>query len=450
MERDSIDWGKTNISRLFRKIFVPTLFGMLLSSTINLADGIFVGQGVGSDALAAVNIVAPFFLVTTGVGLMFGSGASIVSSIHLSRGKTKAANINITQAFTISILIMVILAAFVVLFPEFVARMMGCSDRLLPFAKDYMRWVIPTLPFGMLLSIGLFVIRLDGSPIYAMVCNSLPAILNIILDYILIFPLNMGIEGAAIATGIAQVFGSVMIVIYMFYFTKNIHLYPPKFSKKSILLTIRNIGYQIKLGASSLIGELAIACMMLTGNFVFIKYLGEDGVAAFSIACYCFPLVFMIGNAIAQTAQPIISFNYGTGHTERVSQTFRLSLILALASGVVIMLLGIFESPLIASMFLPDTTRAFQIAATGLPYYSVAFLFFTLNIVYIGYFQSLELFKYATFFMTLRGLIFVVPFFIILPQAIGEFGLWTAVPMSEILTLCIIIYFYNKIRHHKA
>lgn len=438
MERDSIDWGSMDIPRLFRKMFVPTLLGMLLASTINIADGAFVGRGAGSDALAAVNIVAPFFLITTGIGLMFGTGASIVASVHLSQGKRKAADINVTQAFTVAICIMVLLAGLVMTFPEAAARMMGCSDRLMPYVKEYMRWVIPSLPFGMLMSIGLFVVRLDGTPVYAMLCNALPAIVNIVLDYLFVFPLQMGIEGASLATGIAQVFGSLLILLYFWRYAKTLHLYKPKFTMKSIRLTLRNIGYQVKLGAPSMIGELAIACMMLTGNFAFIRYLGEDGVAAFSVACYCFPLVFMIGNSIAQSAQPIISYNHGAGLHARVRQTFRLSIAVALICGLLTMLGGVEGSPWIVSLFLPDTTAASGIAKEGLPYFSMAFLCFALNLVCIGYFQSIERFRAATLFMLLRGLLFVVPSFMLLPHAAGVPGLWLAVPLSEGLTLAII------------
>lgn len=449
MERDRIDWGTMNVSVLFGKMFIPTLLGMLLASTINIADGAFVGRGAGSDALAAVNIVAPFFMITTGIGLMFGCGVSIVASVHLSQGKRKAASINVTQALTVSALIMLMLASLVMAFPETAARIMGCSDRLMPYVKEYMRWVIPSLPFGMLMSIGLFVVRLDGSPVYAMLCNSLPAVVNIVLDYLFVFPMRMGIEGASLATGIAQVFGSMLIGIYLWKYTKTIYFYRPKFTSKSLRLTLRNIGYQVRLGIPSMIGELAIACMMLTGNFVFINHLGEDGVAAFSVACYCFPLVFMVGNAIAQSAQPIVSYSHGAGLHARVLQIFRLSIAVAFVCGLLAMLVGILESGHIVSLFLPGVSTAADIARNGLPYFSIAFLFFALNLVCIGFYQSLERYKVAVVFMLLRGLVLVVPLFVLLPSAIGTPGLWLAVPLSELLTLVVILVHYLYNRNHK-
>lgn len=441
MQRDSIDWGTTSVPLLFRKIFIPTLLGMLLASTLNLVDGAVVGQKVGSDGLAAVNIMSPLFLINTGIGLMFGSGVSIVAAMHLSGGRIKAANINITQAFSTALMLMVIVSGTVVIFPEQTVRFLGGSDRLMPFVLNYMKWVIPTLPLGLLMNIGLFVIRLDGRPTFAMLCSAIPALLNAGLKYLLVFPLDMGIYGASMATGIAQITGGFMVVMYVLFFTKTIHLYKPKFSIKAICLTLRNISYQVRLGIPSMIGELAIACMMFTGNYVFMTHLGEEGVAAFSVACYCFPLIFMVGNSIAQSAQPSISYNHGAGFSLRVRKTFQLSIIVAFICGILSMFGGILGSHSIVSIFIPAKGMANSIAMYGLPYFSISFLFFTLNLVFIGYFQSLERFKAATGFMLLRGLIFIVPAFIVLPNCFGTIGLWLAVPISELTTFIVILSF---------
>ena len=433
-----------NIPVLFRKMFFPTLLGMLLSATINVADGAFVGHGAGSDALAAVNIVAPFFLITTGIGLMFGAGVSIVASVHLSQKRYKAANINVTQAFTVALLLMVLISGLVMCFPDAFARMLGCSDLLLPYVRDYMRWVIPSLPFGALMCIGMFVLRLDGAPVFAALCEGIPAVINMILDYVFIFPCGMGIEGASLGTAISQLIGALMVAVYMARYTKVLHFYRLKASMKSLRLTLRNIGYQTRLGAPSLIGELAIACMMLVGNRMYLHYLHEDGVAAFSIACYCFPLVFMIGNAIAQSVQPIISYNHGAGLDDRVRQTLRLSVAVAFVCGLLTMLLTMIGREAIVGVFLSSDTATYTIAAKGMPWFSLAFPFFSLNLVYIGYIQSLEDFRRATFYMLLRGVIFVVPAFVAMPWLLGTVGLWLAVPLSECLTLLCILPFIGK------
>lgn len=445
MGKDNLDWGAMKISSLFRKMFIPTLLGMMLACTMGIVDGVVVGQGVGSDALASVNIVAPFFLITTGFGLMFGTGGAIVASVYLSKGQKKNANVNITQAFISSLLVMVALSVLVMSFPDATAGILGSNDSLLPYVRDYMKWIIPSLPFGALLSVGLFIIRLDGSPIMAMLCNAIPAVINGILDYVFVFPLKMGIEGAAIATGLSHVLGAIMIAVYMAFFTKTLNIYKPKLTIRSIVAGLHDISYQIRLGAPSMIGELAIACMLITGNYAFMSYLGESGVAAFSVTCYCFPIIFMIGNAIAQSAQPIISYNYGAGLESRVRQTLKLSIAVGVFLGLLSISGGIFGNNEIASLFIPGDDSAHILALGGIPYFSISFLFFILNLVFIGYFQSVERFKVASAFMLLRGFILLIPSFLILPHIAGVKGLWLAVPLSEsITTIAITLYYFIK------
>ena len=439
MERDALDFGRMNIPRLFIKLFVPTLLGMLFGAMLNIADGIFVGRGVGSDALAAVNIAAPLFLIATGVALMFGSGVSVVAAVHLSHDNVKAARINVTQAFTVGGLLMTLIALAVLLLPRQTALLFGGTERLMPYVLDYLRWIAPSMPLSVVMFSGMFVLRLDGSPRFAMMVNVATSLLNVVLDYLMVFPLHMGIAGAAIATTTSEVIGAIAILYYMFFSSRTLRFYRPKLSPKGIQLTARNVGYMARLGLSTLIGELAISCMMIVGNYMFVRRLGEDGVAAFSVACYLFPLVFMIGNAIAQSALPIVSYNYGLKEWQRIRRTRRLSLLLAAVCGLLTTLVGVLFSPTVAALFLPSGQPAWQIAADGFPLYSLSFVLFAVNIVLIGYYQSIEQAKTATFFMLLRGFIIIIPTFILLPRLVGDAGLWLAVPLSEFLTLIAML-----------
>ena len=142
-ERDSIDFGTSRIDPLFYSIFYPTLLSMVFASLFTVADGIFVGQGVGSNALAAINIVSPLFLMTTGLALMFGAGVSVVASIHLSQDNGKAANINITQAFDVATLLMIVIAIAIYFFRIPFLRLLGSSDALLPLCQDYLLTILP-------------------------------------------------------------------------------------------------------------------------------------------------------------------------------------------------------------------------------------------------------------------------------------------------------------------
>ena len=445
--KDSIDFGKMDISKLFRKLFIPTVLGMIFSAVFVITDGIFVGKGMGSDALAAVNITAPLFLITTGIGLMFGVGASVVASIHLAQGKQKIASINITQAIVASALIVVVMSTLCCLFLEPLARLLGSSDRLLPMVMEYMTWYVPFLVFYVLLNAGMFFIRLDGSPNYAMICNGVAATVNIVLDYLFIFVFGWGLMGAALATSLGTMLGGIMTLVYLTKFSHTITLYRIKLSWKSMLLTLRNVGYMVKLGSSAFVSEASIASMMFLGNFVFISYLGEDGVAAFSIVCYFFPIIFMVYNAIAQSAQPIISYNFGTSDRERVLKTFKLSIRTALFCGLFFFIMTVFGSHQIVSLFIDSSYGAYNIAVEGIPYFAIGYLFFAFNIVGIGYFQSIEQAKRATIITLLRGVVFMLLGFLVLPHFWGVKGIWLAVPLAEVLTSLYIVGIYLKERY---
>lgn len=446
MERDAINLGEIKVSKLFRIYLIPTLLGMLAICAVTATDGIFVGQGVGSDALAAVNICVAPLMAIIGIGLMLGVGASVVSSIHLAKNNIKAARLNITQAMLVGSIVVVLFLALTLPWPTFTGRLLGSSESLMPLVTDYMPWIFITTLFQVWGAIGLFVVRLDGSPKYAMWCNVLPGLLNIFLDWLFIFPLDMGLRGAGIATCISCFIGGLMAVGYIAFYAYKLRFIRIKLSMKSLKLTLRNILYQCKIGISALLGEATMAMLMLIGNLIFMKYLGNDGVGAFSIACYYCPFAFMIGNAIAQSAQPILSYNYGMKSFGRVIATERLAIISALICGLVVTIsFAVFPKAMV-SLFLSGESRTAQIAVEGFPYFSTAFIFFIFNLTAIGYFQSVEKVWPAIIFAILRGLLFLLPAFVVMPMLLGVRGIWLSLFISELATSISIIIYY--LYHH--
>lgn len=436
--RDSIDFGKEPIGKLFRSLFFPTLIGLFSGVLLTLADGIIVGRGVGSNALAAINIAAPFYLITSGIALMFGSGASVVAAIHLGKGNVKAARINITQAYITSVILLAVILISFCCFPEFTCHLFGGNECLQPLFNDYLFGITPGLILSPLALIGLFVLRLDGSPKLAGAIQAAYSAINTILDYVFVFHCDMGIAGAAIATSIAEIIGSIAVVVYMIFFSKTLKLYRPKISRTAIGLYLRNVSYMMKLGFSNFLGEIAISSIMICGNFCFIARLGEDGVAAFSVACYLFPLIFMIGQAIVQSAQPIVSFNLGQNKWSRILSTKHLSYLMAAICGLAISVSGVLFSNYIAQLFL-DSCNAYDIASEGLRWYFLGVIFVTMNIVMTGYCQSIRQAGRATIYTILRGFVFIIPAFIFLPELFGDKGLWLAIPVSEAITFALIL-----------
>lgn len=446
MERNAIDLGTVDVPKLFRRMFLPTLFGMLSISAVTAVDGIFIGHGVGSDGIAAVNLCVPVMMVFTGLGLMMGVGCSVVAAVHLSRSQARAARINVTQALAFVSAVTVAATTLIVVFARQTALAMGSSERLLPLVVDYLQWFMPSMVFQMWVSISLFIIRLDGAPRVAMWCSVVSAALNVVLDYIFIFPLGWGVRGAAFATSLSVATGGVMALGYLLFFARTLRPERVKLSAKSMRLTARNLGYQCRIGSSTLLGELTLAMLMYVGNVTFMRYLGDDGVGAFGVACYYTPFVFMVGNAIAQSAQPILSYNYGVGNFERVWQAGRLAVRTAVVCGGVVMLVFMAVPDGLVGLFLGSGGEAARIAIGGLPYFSAGFIFFVVNLAVIGYNQSLERMAVSTSFALLRGALFLVPSFMVMPLVAGTAGIWMAMPVSEFLTTLAIVAYYGARR----
>ena len=438
LSRDKIDFGTGKIGALFRALFFPTLVGMAFMASQTLIDGIFVGQGVGANGIAAVNIVAPLWMVITGLGLMFGVGASVIGGVHLAEKNVKAARIILTQAFGAGFVLSAIISLLCLCFPTEIIYALGCSQALEAFALDYLLWLVPGMVFLFWQCEGMMLVRLDGSPRYAMLIQVVGAITNIVLDWIFIFPLGMGVKGASIATAIACTVGGVMSLVYFIWFSTTLKFYRLKASLTSLMLTLRNLWHMARIGFATFITEIAMSITIMIGNFHFMAMLHEEGVAAYAVVCYLFPIIFSINNAVAQSAQPIISYNYGAKLSDRVSKTLHISQLTAAVCGLVVMLTLIVCDHTIVGLFLRPNESAYQIAIDGLPWFATCSVFFALNVAFIGYYQSVTNANRAMAYTTLRGIVFPIAAFALLPRFIGVIGLWIAIPAAELITLLII------------
>ena len=427
-----------SVGKLFTKLLVPTIMGMAASALFTVVDGIFVGNGIGSDAMAAVNISAPIFMIITGVGLMFGMGGGILTSINLSQGKKKVANINFTQSVIALVFISLVMTLLLTIFPHKIATLFGSDEYLMDMVVEYLFWFSISLPFTVLVVALPFFIQLTN-PKISMWAMLAATVVNIILDYLFIFVFKWGLFGAAIATDIGEFVGAAIMIIYLFRHSIAIRFVWLKLSVKSLLLTLRNVGYMIKLGFSVFLSEITISVMIISGNYVFMDYMGADGVAAYSVICYLFPIIFMVFNATVQSAQPIISYNYGCGQMKRSDNALRLSMLFTLAFAFSIMLLFICFTRSIVTLFIPDTaSAAWGYAVAGLPLFATDYLFFGINIIIIGYYTSIERLRRAISLTVLRGILPVV-FFFTLPLLLDVNGIWLAVAAGDITTTVVIV-----------
>ncbi|MBD5221442.1 MAG: MATE family efflux transporter [Bacteroidales bacterium] len=431
-EKLGLDYANGRIGRIFCKIFFPTLLGMIFNAMLTIIDGIFVGRGVGPEGIASVNIVAPLFMITTGIGLMFGIGTSVAAGISLASKDYARTNASVSSAFIFSTCLIILLILPAIISPDAILSLLGSSPALHYHTYGYLRFLLPGLIPLMWQSIGMMVIRLDGSPKYAMMCNIIPSLLNIVLDWWMVFPLGMGVRGAALATSISCIVGGLMALLY---FRRS---YVIRFTRH-ITGFFSHVAMQMRIGSAAFVTEVAMSIMMFTGNYEFMHLYGEDGVAAFSIACYLFPLIFMINNAVAQSAQPIISYNFGAGADLRVTKALRVSVIVALICGVIASSsISIFAEGIV-SLFISPECEAGRLATAGLPVFAIAAIFFAINIAFIGYYQSIKRASIALLLTLLRGVILLIPLFLLLPRLFPSWGVWAAIPAAEMLTLAITL-----------
>ena len=433
-KKDSIDFGKDEIGRLFWNIFFPTLLGMLADVAFMLTDGIFVGHGVGPEGLACVNLIAPTMMLITGIGMMFGMGASVVAAIHLAKDEGMQGRRKVTQAFGAAILLSLMAVALLYGFPSGTMRLLGVSEQLMPMAGEYFFVFVPTCFFIMIQIVGSFIIRLDGSPKYSMMATVVPSVLNIVLDYIFIFPCGWGLRGAALATDIGTCAGALMVFYYMMLSARSLKFCRPSTAFRGSASEIVEI---MKVGFAGLVMEFSASMLILCGNRSFGAHLGDVGVAAFSVVCYIFPIVANLFYAAATSAQPIVSFNHGAGNQERATSALRYSVVVSVGFALVALLCFTFFSSSVISVFLSSGSETWLLASRGLPLFAVGLIFMGFNTPVIGYFQSVERSVTSTMLTVLRGFILVALAFVLLPQVLGTAGLWLAVPAAELITVVV-------------
>lgn len=215
MTKAKLDFKNAGVGKLFVQQLIPALLGMVASALYVVADGIFVGRGVGSDAIAAVNINNPVMTFVSGIGLMFGMGGGVLASMNLARGKKKSANINLMQTCIASFAVSCVLTLILCVFPRESGYLLGSDEYLIEGVAEYLFWYALCFPFMVLMTVLPFFVRLSN-PNIPMLALSAGALLNVLLDYIFIFPFGWGLFGAAIATGIGQTVGALIMIFYLF------------------------------------------------------------------------------------------------------------------------------------------------------------------------------------------------------------------------------------------
>ena len=428
---------KDNVVKLYFKYFFPTMCAALSTSVYILFDTIFIGQGVGSKGLTALNISLPIYSIYFGTGLLIGIGGSTLMSIEKGRERLDKANKIFTLSFILGLILATIYCIIGFVFLEEIALVLGATKEIMPFVKEYMVVVvIGTIPFVMGSVMAPF-IRADKAPKKAMFAVIFSGFLNIILDYIFVFPLDMGMRGAAIATVFSYTISCLILLTHLL--SKNNTLrFKKDFYKLSYITRI------FKCGLPSLFIEVSLGFVIFIFNIQILKIIGDDGVTAYSIISNTGIIAVALFNGISQTIQPLISINMGANLKERATRLRNLGLFTALVIGVAFFILCIIFPEQIVRIFVNPNNEVLAIAINSIRTYSIAFIVMGINMVSGAYFQSIELAKESFIIAFCRGLLFVSICVFILPLFIGINGVWLSVPIGELLTLIATVIFLKK------
>lgn len=425
------------ISKLFFRYLVPSICGTMVTSIYVLADTIIIGKGIGTDAMAALNIALPVYNLFFGTGLLFGVGGSVMMSICRGHGEHSKGNAYFSLSFLLNVLACIIYMIICNTFTKEIALFLGATDVTLPYVMDYLPYITWSLPVFAFSSFLQTFIRNDGAPKLAMTAVVSGGIFNVIFDYILVYPCQMGMAGAAIAT----VCGSILTVLILLihFFGKHNHLH---FCFSEIR---SSFGSDIfKSGFASFLIDLSSGIVIFFFNQQLLRYQGDLGVSVYGIISNTAIVVTCLSNGICQAAQPIISTNFGAGFQERIDHVRKLGLRTALFICAIPTLLGLTVPNLFTYIFLNPDSQVLALAPAAVRLYFIGFLITGVNMFLIGYFQSTIRPVYALTLCLMRGCVLSIIFVKNLPIFLGLNGIWISVPLAELFTLLTGILLLKK------
>ncbi len=422
------------------KFTLPTIISNVFMSIYSTIDGIFVSNFVGTNALSAVNIVMPLLMISIAVGTMFGTGGSALISKTIGEGKHRQAKENFSLLILTTIILASIVSIVSLIFRKPILYMLGANDVIYKFCEAYAIPILIIIPFCVLgILFNMFFI-VEGKPKVGMISSLSGGIINLILDYILIAKLNLGLSGAAIATGIGYSFPTLIGLIFFFSNRKGIlYITKPKFKLQVITKTVSN-------GVSEMVTMLSLSIATIAMNNIVIRIAGVDGVSATTIISYTQSILASIYIGYSTGVSPIISFNFGKEDIENLKKIYKISLrTIALVSVLIFASSFILSKPIIG-IFAKDNADVFDLAYRGFSVFSFAFLFMGINIFASAMFTALNNGIISAVLSFLRTLGLLLVSLLVFPNLFGVIGVWIATPVSEFLSVLIAFYCFNKFK----
>jgi len=431
-----------NIGKLIWTYSLPAIVGTLVMSLYNIVDRIFIGQGVGPLAISGLALTFPFTILLMAFGMLVGAGAAARISITLGENNTDKAEKILANALVLTFIISGSVVTLSYIFMSDLLRLFGGSEKTIGYAEEYMRIIIP----GGILSALSFgfnnIMRASGYPQKAMYTMIICALINVILDPIFIFVFHWGIQGAAIATNISYLVGTIWVLSHFMKSNSRLKFRRGNFRlQKDIVLSI------ISIGMSPFSMQIAATFVYVLINATLLHYGGDLAIGAFGIVNSVNTLVIMVIIGLNQGTQPIIGYNFGAKNYDRMFKTLKYGIVIATGLTTTGFLVGTFLPFFMTSLFTTDpalqniATKALRISVTLFPLIGIP-------IVITNFFQSIGRAKVSIFLSLTRQFLFLIPGLLILPPIFGLSGAWIAMPVSDGLAMIVssvtLYYFIRK------
>lgn len=428
------------IEKQLRKYIVPHILAMTGISLYLLADTYFISLSQGANGITALNLVLPIYGLIFAIGSMLGTGFATRYSLAKHIG-----NKDYDQYFTASIIWTIIISLFFVIssffFSDVILKLMGADATILKVGHTYLQIVLCCTPFFMLNYTFTSFVRNDGAPRIAMMATIGSGIFNIIFDYVFMFPLQMEMAGAALATGISPL---VSMSICMFHYLSNnnsIHLVKPHLSFKKLFLACQ-------LGIVSFVGEISSGITTMVFNFLLLNLSGNIAVAAYGVIANTALVGIALLNGVAQGLQPLASQIHSQNNLTGEKRIYIHSLWIAGSIAVCLFIFVLIGGDILISVFNSEhSIQLAEIAALGIRLYFLGFLFAFFNIVTSGFFSAIGKGKESSVIAFFRGIIAIIFYAFLLSIPFGIIGVWLAFPAAELTTLCLTVFVIQKRRN---
>lgn len=415
----------------FYKYVWLNIIGMLGLSFYILVDTYFIANGVGAQGLTSLNLVIPAYSLIHGTGLMLGIGGATRYNIQKSGNSKEQGNQTYTTTVWLGLISGFIYMGIGIALSKPLAELLGADKDILPMTSIYLKTILIFSPCFILNNILVVFIRNDGGPKTAMLGMLIGSLGNVLLDYVFIFPLGMGMFGAALATIMAPVISMAVMIPYFTEKKNQFH-----FQRKNYRFSLcSNI---CSLGVSAFVSEIASGVVLIVFNLILLSLSGNIAVAAYGVVANLSIVAISLFTGIGQGIQPLVSHYYGAGKISKVQRLLRYAIVLSYILVTIVYAFILLFSDGIVELFNKDNNEVLKtIATNGLTIYFAGFFFAGINIVLSAYFSAIEMPKIGFTISILRGLIVIVPLAIVLSRFWGVTGVWLTFPIGEAMVFVV-------------